>query len=271
MRGLLARRGAGACSLWAALRDGFLLAGRALGRACGQPCATAAGWSRRVRAAARRSGRCRAWGSVSRALGPKKMSAALSRRSLCPAPPRPAGGASFVRVRGVARAPRDLPERAASRIRALLRPPPPPHREARLSRSATQSKRRVTAGRSARQQGLPQTRLSHRHITAGCASRRRWSATPAGKQPPTPAPNPRPRPSPKPAHKPKVGTNSDQDKHHNCRGKPWVRSSRPSPPPRRSPSRECPARSTTNATGRRRRAASRRRARRRAPRSKMWK
>ena len=112
-----------ACVLW-------LLAGRGAGHwgvlAGGSPARRLLlAWSRRVRAAARRSGHCRAWGSVSRALGPKKMSAALSRRSLCPAPPRPAGGASFVRVRGVARAPRDLPERAASRIRALLRLDPP--------------------------------------------------------------------------------------------------------------------------------------------------
>ena len=110
-----------ACVLWAALRDGFLLAGRALGRACGQPCATAAGWSRRVRAAARRSGHLPSKGQRSRALGPIDVCRAEPSISL---PSAPAGGASFVRVRGVAPAPRDLPERAASRIRALLRTPP---------------------------------------------------------------------------------------------------------------------------------------------------
>jgi len=70
--------------LWAALRDGCWLVA-ALG--CWQPCGgcwlvcgagacfavgspTAAGWSRRVRAAARRSGHCRAWGSFLARCGP---------------------------------------------------------------------------------------------------------------------------------------------------------------------------------------------------------
>ena len=84
--GLLARRGAGACLLW-------LLAGRGAGHwgvlAGGSPARRLLlAWSRRVRAAARRSGHCRAWGSVSRALGPIDVCRAEPSISL----PAPAGG-----------------------------------------------------------------------------------------------------------------------------------------------------------------------------------
>ena len=158
-----------------------LLAGGGAGACCGQPRATAQRWlvwgvlavgspARRLRA-----GRgacvllrdvpvtCRAWGSVSRALRPD------ARRSLwCPAPQ----GASF----------RSRPRRGSS----PTRPPgegcvadpslastaplisPPPHREGVAALREAISKRRVTAGRSARQQGLREQGRSHRFITAGC-------------------------------------------------------------------------------------------------------
>ena len=117
MRGLLARRGTGVRAVAAGWSRRW-----ALGCACwGQPCATAAGCGRGACVLLRDVPvTCRAWGSVSRALGPIDVCRAEPSISL---PSAPAGGASFVRVRGVAPAPRDLPERAASRIRALLHPP----------------------------------------------------------------------------------------------------------------------------------------------------
>ena len=208
------RRGRACCGCW-------LVA--ALGASCwGQPCATAAGWSRRVRAAARRSGHLPSVGQRF-SLGPIDVCRAEPSISL----PSARGRFVFVRVRGVDPAPRDLPERAASRIRALLRPPlyrsSSPHREAwrRCARGAIytqcdrRSKRpcRAAANRASRP-------FHHRGLRFA----------------------------------PPLQLNASQ---------PWARRSRPSPPRRRSPSRACPARSTT-ATGRRRRAASRRRARRRA-------
>jgi len=44
------------------------------------------------------------------------------------------------------------------------------------------------------------------------------SSPPTKPPTPKPAPKPHPKPTHKPTHKPKVGTNSDQDKHHNCCG-----------------------------------------------------
>ena len=143
---LVAALGAGVCLLWAALRDGCGLV-VAPGRAC-----------------------CCAHVPVSRV--PERGAAFLARCGPMPVdlfvPSARPGAPRFVRVRGVARAPRDLPERAASRIRALLRSTPPPHREGVAALRGDIKKRRGTAGRSARQQGLRKQGRSHRFITAGC-------------------------------------------------------------------------------------------------------
>ena len=196
---LVAALGTGACLLGAAPRDGCCWLGRG-----------ACVLLRDVPVTAER-------GAAFLARSARSMSAALSRRSLCAQRP---GAPRFVRVRGVAPAPRDLPERAASRIRALLRLDPPSRGGVAALRERIIKTPRGRAAAGAARTG-PVAPFHHRGLRFA----------------------------------PPLQLNASR--------KPWARSSRPSPPPRRSPSRECPARSTT-ATGRRRRAASRRRARRRA-------
>ena len=196
MRGLLARRGTGVRAVAAGWSRRW-----ALGCACwGQPCATAAGCGRGACVLLRDVPvTCRAWGSVSRALGP--IDVCRAEPSISSAAQRPAGGASFRprprRGSSSTRPPGDLPERAASRIRALLRRRAP-HREegVALQRGDDQTpcdrrSKRPAAGAAANRAGRT---FHHRGLRFA----------------------------------PPLQLNASQ---------PWARTSHPSPPPRRSPFR----------------------------------
>ena len=214
-------------------------------RACSaQLCTTAAGWSRAGRrgvlaggSPARRllagggAGACAA-ARTFRFLAFRSVGQRFSRAAAGPMPvdlfaaQRP-GGASF----------RSRPRRGSSRTRppgegcvadpSLASTPPSTSRGDLLSRSATPSKRRVTADRSAGQQGLRKQGRSHvssPRAALSDASRRRCAQRHSGKTGPV-----------APLHH--RGLRFAPPLQLNASRKPWVRSSRPSPPPRRSPSR----------------------------------
>ena len=151
-RGLLVCRGTGVLSL----HDGAGSAGWSrTGACCGQPCATllAGGGTGACVLLRDVPVTCRAWGSVSR-FGPIDVCRAEPSISLRPAPGRGRlvsfASEAWLQPHETSR------ERAASRIRALLRKKPSPNIEG-VAQRQRRSKRRVTAGRSARLQGLPQT------------------------------------------------------------------------------------------------------------------